>query len=156
MTARPFSRLEPISRPDDPARAIATFFAVISAVGILPGLFGLLCFGAGAVGALAEGRPAVFACLGMLAFIALGFTQLGFYLRRSQGNATRQARRWWLSTYFYNFVPLGISVAVLVQDPHIGAVAASAWFSVLCTLAIVAYGAEYRVGDAPLAIRRLR
>lgn len=142
MTARPFSRLEPLSNPSDPARAIATIFSVIGCIAALPALLYTLMLAAITLRVMIELNPTVPLWLLALAYAVHGFRQLGFYLRRASRRRVRQARGWWLSTYAYNLVPLGLSLAVFIDDPHIGSAIAAAWFATLSTLAIVAYAAE--------------
>ena len=84
------------------------------------------------------------AFLGGLAYTVLGFAQFVFYLRRAVGESKRSARVWWLSTYFFNLVPVGVAIAVFVQDPYAAPALAAVWFAGLCTLAVVAYASELR------------
>lgn len=147
MTARPFSRFEPIAIPDDPARAIAAFFSIVALIGAIPGLCGAFMLAAMFVGSLTSavhqpGAPLAFALA--LAYAGLGFRQLLFYLRRATGSQRGRPDVWWASTYLFNLVPLGLSIAATINEPHIGAVASTLWFAVLCTLAVVAYAADSR------------
>ena len=143
MTARPFSRLEPVSNPDDPARLIATFFSVIGCVAALPAALYTLMLCAITLGLMIDVEPGVAFALLALAYAIHGFRQLGFYLRRASQRYVQNARRWWLSTYAYNLVPLALSLGVFIDELHIGPAIAVAWFATLCTLAIVAYGADH-------------
>ncbi len=142
MTARPLSRLEPLSNPADPARAIAAFFLVVAIIGTLPALYGLAMIGAGFVVTILDGKPEALWALPVLAYIGLGLAQLRFYFQRTMGTPARDTQGWWLSTYFYNLVPVAISVAVFIGEPHVGPIVTGLWFATLSTLAIVARGCE--------------
>ena len=153
MIARPFSRLEPVSNPEDPARAIATVFAVVAGVGVLPGLFGAIMLGMMFVVSVTEPNAAAPMFLAALAYVLLGFAQLRFYLSRATTRRSsfderaqwrRNARAWWLSTFFYNLIPAVMSIVGFVNEVEIGWLISAMWFATLSTLAIVAYGAEER------------
>ena len=145
MTARPFSRIEPISTSKDPARVVAGFFTLVAGIGALPAVYGTLMLLLVLYGAIGEARFAQAGGAGLvLSYAVLGFAQLRFYARRAVGKAVENARGWWLSTYLYNLVPVGISIAVMIDGPHVGAVAAGVWFACLSTLAVIAYANEPR------------
>lgn len=143
MTARPYSRLEPVSRPDDSARAVATAFVVIAGIGAIPAAYWTLLLGAMTISAFAEAKiGGGFAMLGMFGYAMLGFAQLRFYAKRSSGKMRENARAWWVSTYLYNLVPLGVSLSLFIVSPHIASLIATVWFAGLSSLAVYAYRGE--------------
>lgn len=107
-------------------RRIAILFTIISVIGLLPALYGLVI--AATVIADSLTHPAAFRAMAMAAFILLGLAQAVFYARRVR-RPVRSAPQWWASTVAYNvFIALvlfaavlerGLLFAALVPVPHL-------------------------------------
>lgn len=140
---RRLDRIEPAATAPSTARKIAGLFTAVGVVGAVPALFliltGSIVLLGGAATSFGDGNW--FVALGIVLWLALGLAQFRFHVARAlvQTSSLRNARFWWLLTFVYNAL-YAIGCAVLSYlDLHPGPVVATAWFSLLAVLAVVAF-----------------
>ena len=150
-----------LDRPSALPRFVALALAVVGGFGVVPGCCGLATFFEAASRASTFDAGAL--AYAMVAFLAWGFAQLWFYVRRAV-DVVPSARTWWASTAVYNLLLAGVSLFVAVSAVNASSnleraeptdfllFLGPAWFLAVAALALKARDCERRAPDSALDV----